>query len=74
MTDAITRRVLRIPRWKPAEPIAVVEFPIDPIVPDETGSGWSVWHDAERYPSHAVARAAWLRRNSRHSPLPPGSI
>ncbi|MET3965428.1 hypothetical protein [Bradyrhizobium sp. S3.9.1] len=29
---------------------------------------------AEAVAAHEVARAMWLRRNSRHSPLPPGSI
>ncbi|MBR0697741.1 hypothetical protein [Bradyrhizobium lablabi] len=49
---------------KPAEPSPVAE-PLEPIVQHETG-GWSVRHDVERYPSHAFARAAWLRRHSRH--------
>jgi hypothetical protein len=46
---------------------------------------WSIgWHDDAAGPfetrafaeavAHEVARAEWLRRNSRHSPLLPGSI
>jgi hypothetical protein len=55
----------RKPADRIAEPIPPTELP-DPIIRHENG-GWAVWHDAERFPSHAFARASWLRR-TRHDP------
>jgi len=62
----ITRRVRFPIRHKTVPEIPTsAEHPTDPIVQHELG-GWSIWHDAERFPSHAFARAAWLSRNTRH--------
>jgi hypothetical protein len=62
----IATRRIRLPRApKAAEPVQIAVEPPDPIILHEDGQ-WALWHDAERFPSHAFARAAWLRRNARH--------
>jgi hypothetical protein len=59
----LTRRI-RLPiSPKIAEPTpSAVESP-DPIIKHEDGM-FSVWYDADRFPSHEFARAVWLRRNT----------
>jgi hypothetical protein len=61
----MTRRV-RLPRSPAiAEPIPPVESP-EPIVLHEDG-GWSIWHDAERYPSRNFAEQVHLRQTRHQS-------
>jgi hypothetical protein len=66
-------KIIALPRPKVAEPTPITMEPLEPIVRHEDGM-FAVWFDEARYPSHEFARAAWLRRNSRHSSLLPGSI
>ena len=58
---------VRLPRFLPevAEPTPITMEPLDPIVRHEDGM-FAVWFDEARCPSHAFARAMWLRRYSRH--------
>jgi hypothetical protein len=60
---AVTTRRIRPPLSpRIAEPAPSAVESLDPIVQHETG-GWSVWHDVERFPSHAFALAVWVQRN-----------
>jgi hypothetical protein len=63
----IATRRIRLPRSpKIAEPIPISAESPEPIVRHEDG-WWAVWYGAERFPSRALARAAWLRQ-TRHDP------
>jgi hypothetical protein len=64
MIATVRIRLPRPPRVAELTPPA--PEPMEPIVRHEDGM-WAVWHDDARFPSRQFARAAWLRRNSRHS-------
>jgi hypothetical protein len=65
----MTTRIIRLSRpRKPAEPQPAQMQPMEPVIWHETG-GWSVgWRDdVEGFPSHAFARAAWLRHATKRT-------